>query len=924
MKALLPVLVLLLLAPCRVLAQPSPALTPAQARAALEVLNDPKKRAEVTATLEAIARAQPAPATSVATPADRASTAAAATRPGSAAPAPGAKPPPAAPEQKTLALAPDSLGAQLLLRGETIVSRLSTETSDALHAMRSLPLLWAWLVVMATNPFARGILIDVTWRLAVALACALAAEYLLRRLVQRPIRVLEAPTLRPATAARTDAHTDAQETPAAPADSAGDTLADPLANPIANPLANPLRETAEEAAKETDEEAASEADEEAAGATRDEPAPVASPVERAEAGDIEPPPRRPRHRIPAWTMLRRLPLALARLFLDLVPVLGFVLVGHLVTGSAVGYQASTRVVLLAVIDSYAICAMVLCVVRMLLSPHAPRLRLLQLPDKEAAYLLRWIRRLVVIAVGGYAIAEVGLLLGLSDVARLALLKADGFLLRLCLAVMVLQKRRAVRRWLRAPPDATDVIARVRNALASVWHWIALFFLAASWLLWVVDIPNGFTRALHFSLIAGLLLVGARLLLIVLDGGLDRALNVPPETAARYPGLEERLRLYHPGLSVLLRGIVSVLFLLALLQLNGVGGFTWFVETELGTRIVSACGTTVVTLLLALAAWEGANAGFQRQLAKLTKDQQVTRAARLRTLLPLLRSALLITVVVFAGLTVLSEIGIDIAPLLAGAGIIGVAIGFGSQKLVQDFITGIFLLLENAMQVGEFVTVSGLSGTVEALSVRTMRLRAGDGSVHIIPFSSVTTVTNVNRGMGNASVSVVVDYDEDTDRVGGILKEIVAGMRAEPDFAGKMLTDLQLWGVDKVDGAEATIVGQVVCTDSGRWSVQREFNRRMKLRFQELGIRLYNPMRSIAVTLPPAGMSPETAAPTTAGPDAGGANEVGPDTSGPKTAGAKTVGSDTVGPQYRRPRYRRPRYRRPRYRRPRYRRRGQGA
>ena len=324
MKALLPVLVLLLLAPCRVLAQPSPALTPAQARAALEVLNDPKKRAEVTATLEAIARAQPAPATSVATPADRASTAAAATRPGSAAPAPGAKPPPAAPEQKTLSLAPDSLGAQLLLRGETIVSRLSTETSDALHAMRSLPLLWAWLVVMATNPFARGILIDVTWRLAVALACALAAEYLLRRLVQRPIRVLEAPTLRPATAARTDAHTDAQETPAAPADSAGDTLADPLANPIANPLANPLRETAEEAAKETDEEAASEADEEAAGATRDEPAPVASPVERAEAGDIEPPPRRPRHRIPAWTMLRRLPLVLARLLLDLVPVLGFV------------------------------------------------------------------------------------------------------------------------------------------------------------------------------------------------------------------------------------------------------------------------------------------------------------------------------------------------------------------------------------------------------------------------------------------------------------------------------------------------------------------------------------------------------------------------------------------------------------------------
>ena len=505
MKALLPVLVLLLLAPCRVLAQPSPALTPAQARAALEVLNDPKKRAEVTATLEAIARAQPAPATSVATPADRASTAAAATRPGSAAPAPGAKPPPAAPEQKTLSLAPDSLGAQLLLRGETIVSRLSTETSDALHAMRSLPLLWAWLVVMATNPFARGILIDVTWRLAVALACALAAEYLLRRLVQRPIRVLEAPTLRPATAARTDAHTDAQETPAAPADSAGDTLADPLANPIANPLANPLRETAEEAAKETDEEAASEADEEAAGATRDEPAPVASPVERAEAGDIEPPPRRPRHRIPAWTMLRRVPLVLAEVALYLLPVLGFVVAGHVVAGSALGGTSLTRLVLLAVIDSYALCALALHLAGALLAPRHRRLRLLPVADTTALYALRWTRRLLVVGVVGYAAAEVGLLLGLSRAAHLAVLKATALVLHVFLGIIVVQKRRVVRRWVRAPAEARGILAVARNRLAATWHWIALFYLAALWLVWAAALPTGVER-LSRSLLIGVAVV----------------------------------------------------------------------------------------------------------------------------------------------------------------------------------------------------------------------------------------------------------------------------------------------------------------------------------------------------------------------------------------------------------------------------------
>jgi hypothetical protein len=138
---------------------------------------------------------------------------------------------------------------------------------------------------------------------------------------------------------------------------------------------------------------------------------------------------------------------------------------------------------------------------------------------------------------------------------------------------------------------------------------------------------------------------------------------------------------------------------------------------------------------------------------------------------LLRTTLLVIILIVTGLVALSEVGVNIGPLLAGAGIIGVAIGFGSQKLVQDLITGIFLLLENAMQVGDNVTVSGLSGTVENLSIRTIRLRAADGSVHLIPFSSVTSVTNVNRGLGNAAVSVAVAYNENTDRVGEVLQEI---------------------------------------------------------------------------------------------------------------------------------------------------------
>ena len=111
---------------------------------------------------------------------------------------------------------------------------------------------------------------------------------------------------------------------------------------------------------------------------------------------------------------------------------------------------------------------------------------------------------------------------------------------------------------------------------------------------------------------------------------------------------------------------------------------------------------------------------------------------------------------------------------------------------------------------------------------------GTGSVHIIPFSSVSTVTNVNRGIGNAAVSVSIPMEEDSDRVCEVLAEIARTMRAEPAFADMMRSDLQLWGVDRVADGTITIAGQIVCTDSGRWAVQREFNRRMTLRFKASG------------------------------------------------------------------------------------------
>jgi len=241
-----------------------------------------------------------------------------------------------------------------------------------------------------------------------------------------------------------------------------------------------------------------------------------------------------------------------------------------------------------------------------------------------------------------------------------------------------------------------------------------------------------------------------------------------------------------------------------------------------------------------------NTTISRRLDRWRDEGDFARAARLRTLVPMIRTALFVAIAMIVLLTALSQLGVNIAPLLAGASIIGVALGFGSQKLVQDFITGIFLLMENAMQAGDWVTVAGLSGSVEYLSIRTVRLRAGDGALHVVPFSAVSTVTNTNRGLGNASVRVSVTADSNVEEVFSALKSVGADMRADPQFKDLILADLDIWGVDQVDGNMITVAGQIRTLDKGRWPVQREFNRRILLCFRERDIRLVNPKETMVV------------------------------------------------------------------------------
>ncbi len=725
-------------------------ISPDQARAALDTLNDPKKRSAFAATLEALLKNQP-PAQIEPPPPDPP-------------PAAAAKDQATTVEGIVIPLAPDSLGAQVLLTASSFVNAISDDIVRAMHAIESLPLLWGWAVVMLTNPLGQHLLLDSGWRLLAALVLAVGAEIGLRFLVRPSMNRLLARGQRSLV-------------PATP-------LEDPLA--------------------------------------------------RAELGEVEGPARR----VPIENLRRRIRLGLARFALQLVPTLGLIVIGHAVAGSSLGGQSVSQLVILAVIDAIAAIRILLAITTLLFMPDPPGFQLFNIRPAVGHYLIGWARRLILISVFGYIIGEVGLLLGLSNPAHDAVQMAVGLVIRICLAVMIIQRRRRVRVWLSAAPEATGLAARLRNRLAHYWAAIALFFLAVSWLNWVLHAPDAISRSVWYCAVTGAVLVGAAVSRLAVNGLIGQLRAQGQDLPGH--SVRARLNAYHAPITVASGLFINALALLGLLQLYGLGGLTWLLTSEVGHRIASGVGTIVVTIGVAFAVWEVVNIAIQRHLETLRKEAQAARSARLRTLLPLIRTALSISIVVVAGLMVLSEIGVNIAPLLAGAGIVGVAIGFGSQKLVQDVITGVFLLLENAMQVGDVVRVGDQSGLIESLSVRTIRLRTENGSVVVMPFSAVTTVINMTRDFSRAVIEVNVSTSENVERVLDAMRAIVREMREEDAWREIILDDMEVWGLDKFTDSALLIKCRIMCTPFGRWPVGREFNLRMKQRFEELGIEMPYP------------------------------------------------------------------------------------
>jgi len=549
----------------------------------------------------------------------------------------------------------------------------------------------------------------------------------------------------------------------------------------------------------------------------------------------------------------RLPLLLLRTVIDIVPIAAFAAAGYVVLPFTEPRDI-TRLVALTIINASVIARAVVAVARTVLVPKATTLRVLPIGDETAYYLFIWLRRLATVTIYGYFLLEAALLVELPFAAYEFFQRVLGLLVAGLLIVLVLQNRAALAAWLRGPAVG-GALAGLRQRLADVWHVLAILYILAVFAVWALDIAGGFQFLLRATALSAVIALASWTVLVGLRRAFERGFALGPELRLRFPGLEARVNRYLPLLRGLLQAFVYLMAGLVLLEAWGLQTLDWL-ASDLGRRLTGGALTIAVMLAVAVLLSELAGALIERYLERRDgAGEVVARSGRARTLLPLLRNALRLVLGVIVVLVALSEIGVDIGPLLAAAGVVGLAVGFGAQTLVKDVITGIFILAEDSIAVGDVVEVGGHAGLVEGMTIRTIRLRDLAGSVHTVPFSEATTVKNLTKDFSYALMDIGVAYREDVDAVIATLKEISAGMQADEAFGPEILEPMEVLGLDSFGDSAVVIKARIKTRPVKQWMVMREFNRRMKRVFDEKGIEIPFPHQTIYFGEDKAGRAP---------------------------------------------------------------------
>lgn len=266
------------------------------------------------------------------------------------------------------------------------------------------------------------------------------------------------------------------------------------------------------------------------------------------------------------------------------------------------------------------------------------------------------------------------------------------------------------------------------------------------------------------------------------------------------------------------------------------------------RLVSGGGRIVLILLFAwilIAVLQRGIRALRIRIASRFDDREAVKRAE--TLGRVARYIVAVVVSLVAGMLVLGELGVSLAPILGAAGVAGLAVGFGAQSLVKDFFTGFFLLLENQIRQGDVVQLGEHAGLVEEVTLRYVQLRDYEGHVHIVPNGMITSVINMSRGHAQAVMDVGVSYTTDLDRAMAVMHEVARQMREDPAHCGRILDDLEMAGVERWDDSAVVLRARLRVAPLEQWTVRREYLKRLKLAFDRAGIEI--PFPQLTVHLP---------------------------------------------------------------------------
>ncbi len=473
--------------------------------------------------------------------------------------------------------------------------------------------------------------------------------------------------------------------------------------------------------------------------------------------------------------------------------------------------------------------------RLFFAPKRRELRLFPFSDETASY---WCRQLgFVVALMGY-----GIMLGVP-VANLAVSFVIGNAVRalvviisaLILFTLIHRNRRKVSRGLSAYADQMPGAfgKKAMKILARVWHICANLYVLLVFGLWLTSPFKAVAIAMRATVLSVLTIMAGTAVTLIMTRAITGGIRLPEDLRKSLPALQGRINAFVPRLLKLLRIFVFLVTLLLLLEIWGFIDIIGWLRSEQGISIVGRFSSAFFVVVIAFVIWLGMMSWID---LRLREQAGYVVTARVRTLFQLFRNAFTVLVIVMAALLGLSEVGVDIGPLIAGAGVVGLAISFGAQTLVKDIITGAFIQIENAINEGDVVTVGGVTGVVERLTVRSVRLRDLDGTSHIVPFSSVDTVSNFMRDFSYHVAVIGVAYDTDVRRAKAALEEAFQRLK-KTDYGNKIIGDLEMHGVTNFGDSAIDIRARIKTTPGDQWSVGRAYNEYVKDVFDEWGIEI---------------------------------------------------------------------------------------